>query len=241
MKLYNEKARVYHDLYKDIFDYAHEFNLFNDLFLKNYNVKKILELGCGSGSLTKYFLKHYDCIGLDLSSDMIKIAQEINPDGTFIQGDMRNLPSKLNNQFDAAVCTGRSFTHLTTNRDCIDCCESVNRVLKPGGWFVFDNFYAEAIFTNFKSETTHESKYITRKSKSKTLLEQGFTWQWHAEYLIRNDSGKVIDTFEDDTVLRAFTKDELILFLMLAGYEAIQVQIDRENPISLLSCGRKPM
>ena len=153
MKLYNQKAHVYHKLYKEIFDYAKEFSVFHEILQKReHKVKKVLELGCGSGSVTKYFLEEYECTGLDLSSEMVNIARELYPQGKFMQGDMRNLPDSFNNQLDAVVSTGRSFTHLTTNKDCLDCCESVFRVLKPGGLFIFDNFrssdFGKSLLTN---------------------------------------------------------------------------------------------
>jgi ubiquinone/menaquinone biosynthesis C-methylase UbiE len=240
MKLYNQKAHVYHELYKEIFDYEKEFSMFHDV-LKNHSIKvsKVLELGCGSGSVTKYFMEEYECVGLDLSPDMINIAEEIYPKGNFMQGDMRDLPSTLNDQFDVVVSTGRSFTHLTTNKDCLDCCNSVFRVLKPGGIFVFDNFNAQAIFTNFKPVTIQKSKYIKRKSTNTQLLENGFTWNWYAEYEITDENGELIETFVDYTVLRAFTGDELRLLLTLAGFKDVQIRQDIENPISLLSIGTK--
>lgn len=240
MKLYNQKAHVYHELYKEIFDYEKEFSIFHDV-LKNHSIKvsKVLELGCGSGSVTKYFLENYECIGLDLSADMIDIAKKINPRGNFLIGDMRDLPVSLNKQFDAVVSTGRSFTHLTTNKDGLDCCKSVFRVLKPGGIFIFDNFNASAIFTNFKPNTTQKSKNIIRKSTNTPLLENGFTWNWYAEYEIKDDDGEIIETFVDYTVLRAFTPDELKLLLVLAGFKGIEIKSDNDNPISLLSIGTK--
>lgn len=241
MKLYNEKAEVYHDLYKDLFNYEELFTIFNDL-LKTHSpkVSKILELGCGSGSVTKYFMEHYDCIGLDLSEGMLKIAKETYPEGNFMQGDMRNLPDSLNNQFDAVVSTGRSFTHLTTNNDCMECCKSVFRVLKPGGIFIFDNFSANYIFKNFKPLTVQESNNISRKSNNTPNLEHGFTWNWLAEYEIKDDNGEVLENFSDYTELRGFTKDELELMLTLAGFEKIQFKHNEDTSLNLLSVGCKP-
>lgn len=241
MKLYNEKAEVYHDLYKDLFNYEEFFTVFHDV-LKTHtpNVSKLLELGCGSGSVTKYFMEHYDCNGLDLSEDMLNIAKKTYPEGNFMQGDMRSLPGSLNGKFDAVVSTGRSFTHLTTNNDCLECCKSVFRVLKPGGIFIFDNFSANYIFKNFKPINLHETKNISRKSNNTPNLEHGFTWNWYAEYEIKDDNGEVIENFSDYTELRGFTKDELDLFLTLAGFENIQFKQDEDNPLSLLTIGIKP-
>jgi ubiquinone/menaquinone biosynthesis C-methylase UbiE len=185
-------------------------------------------------------MEKYECMGLDLSKDMIKIAEDTYPNGDFIEGDMRNLPDSMTNQFDAVVSTGRSFTHLTTNNDCLECCKSVYGVLKPGGIFIFDNFSANFIFNNFKPNNFHHANNIYRKSTGTPNLEHGFTWNWYAEYEIKDDEGELIETFSDYMELRAFTQDELELLLTLAGFEKIQFVNSDENPLSLLSIGIKP-
>ncbi|MHA1112453.1 MAG: class I SAM-dependent DNA methyltransferase [Promethearchaeota archaeon] len=241
MKLYNEKAEVYHELYQGLFNYAEEFSIFNSILEKHTPlVTKLLELGCGSGSVTKYFMDKYECVGLDLSKDMVKIAKNTYPNGNFLQGDMRNLPETMDGQFDAVVSTGRSFTHLTTNKDCLECCKSVYRVLKPGGIFIFDNFSANFIFNNFKSKNFHEANNISRKSTGTPNLEHGFTWNWYAEYEVKDDDGELQETFSDYMELRAFTKDELDLLLTLAGFKNLQFINEDDSPLSLLSIGIKP-
>jgi ubiquinone/menaquinone biosynthesis C-methylase UbiE len=242
MKIYHDKAHVYHELYEEIFDYEKEFSLFHNIMQKQDRpIKKILELGCGSGSVTRYLANDYECIGLDFSPDMIKLAKNLVPNAEFVQGDMRYLPLSLNNQFDAVLSTGRSFTHLTTNKDCLECCESVMRVLKPGGLFIFDNFKAEVIFTDFKSNMTHKSKNITRISSNSKSFEHGFTWNWHAEYHINDVNGKELDKFEDNIVLRAFTGNEMELILSIAGFSDIYIKTDEENPVVLISMAKKPI
>ena len=90
-KLYSDLARIYHEMYQSIFDYEKEF-LFYDTLLKEYACNLILEIGCGSGNLCKYFKDaNYSYMGLDLYDEMLQIARELNPSGDFIQGDMRNL------------------------------------------------------------------------------------------------------------------------------------------------------
>jgi ubiquinone/menaquinone biosynthesis C-methylase UbiE len=241
MKLYNERAEIYHEEYKEIFDYEEIYSIFN-AHLKTHSpkVSKLLELGCGSGSVTEYFMKNYETIGIDLSENMIKIAQKNYPSGNFIQVDMRNLPDSFSDIFDAVVSTGRSFTHLTTNNDCLNCCKSVFKVLKPGGIFIFDNFSANYIFSNFKPTTYQETSKVIRKSTNSPNLEHGFTWNWYAEYEIKDNKGEIIEIFSDYMELRAFTKDEIELFLSLSGFEKIDIIIEDENPLSLLSIGIKP-
>ena len=221
-KLYTKLARVYHEMYQGIFDYKKHFRFYNKI-LKDYNCQKILEIGCGSGNLSPYFLKAgFNYKGLDISKEMLAIAKEVEPKGKFIQGDMRYL--KLKEKFDAILITGRSFTYMTTNDDVNKALKSINSCLKQNGILVFDNFDAEIIFGNFKRNIVQTSEYkgkeYKRISTNTPNLKTGWTWNWHTKYKIREN--KKTKEFEDSTVLRAFTKDELKLFLKLNNFEPIK-------------------
>jgi ubiquinone/menaquinone biosynthesis C-methylase UbiE len=47
--------------------------------------------------------------------------------------DWRELPSKINGEFDAIVCTGNSFYHLDNNEDKLKVLKNFYRLLKKGG------------------------------------------------------------------------------------------------------------
>jgi SAM-dependent methyltransferase len=53
----------------------------------------LLDLGCGLGCLTRYFLKlDIEAIGVDISGELIKSAKKIAPTRSFILADGVNLP-----------------------------------------------------------------------------------------------------------------------------------------------------
>ena len=143
---------------------------------------------------------------------------------------MRHL--KLDEEFDAIIVTGRTFTHMTTNHDVMFALDSIDKHLKKEGWLLFDNFSAYEIFTKFKEEMEHTASYnnrkYTRKSYTSFDLEHGWTWRWKASYEIEED-GKS-SGFEDEMILRAFTEDELKLFLRLAGFRVEEMNL-KENAI----------
>ena len=221
-ELYTTLARVYHEMYQHVFDYDKEF-FFYDSILKKNNCKKILEVGCGSGMLARRFLKNgYDYLGLDLSREMLDIARsEINSD-SFVQCDMRNL--SFDQQFDSVLITGRSIAYLTENMDIIITLSGVHNSLKDNGLFVFDLFEANGIFDNFndfEQNIEHNSKKIKRISRLKKNLKTGWTYDWFAKYIIE-DAGDVTE-FDDITTLRAFTKDEIMLYLKLTDFKLKEI------------------
>jgi SAM-dependent methyltransferase len=221
-ELYTTLARVYHEMYQHVFDYDKEF-FFYDSILKKNNCKKILEVGCGSGMLARRFLKNgYDYLGLDLSREMLDIARSEISSDSFVQCDMRNL--SFDQQFDSVLITGRSIAYLTENMDIIITLSGVHNSLKDNGLFVFDLFEANGIFDNFndfEQNIEHNSKQIKRISRLKKNLKTGWTYDWFAKYIIE-DAGDVTE-FDDITTLRAFTKDEIMLFLKLTDFKLKEI------------------
>ncbi len=69
-------SQVYDVLYRNK-NYSNEFNFIDRIIKKlNKNSKTILELGCGTGSYTKFFLKKYDVTAVDISLAMLKLAKK---------------------------------------------------------------------------------------------------------------------------------------------------------------------
>jgi SAM-dependent methyltransferase len=232
-QLYSALANIYHEMYQHIFNYDDEFRFYNSILKKN-NCTSVLEIGCGSGMLARRFLKTgYTYLGLDLFNEMLEIARSEIKSGSFVQCDMRNLP--FSEQFDSALITGRSISYVTENKGILDTLKGVHRSLKNKGLFIFGVFEANGIFNNFtdfEQVIEHGNKRIQRISKLKMNLETGWTYDWHAKYIIEEMG--MVKEYEDVTTLRAFTKEEILLFLKLTGFEAEEI-IDEEKTITLIA------
>jgi len=221
-QLYSTLANIYHQMYQHIFDYDKEFG-FYDAILKQTNCQKILEVGCGSGMLARRFISNgYDYHGVDLFNEMLEIARSEVKSDRFTQCDMRDL--SYDKQFDSVLITGRSLAYVIENKGIIDTFKGVCKSLKDNGLFVFDVFEANGIFDNFNDfEQNFEfnDRKITRASKLKMNLSTGWTYDWHAKYIIEQNGR--ISEYDDITTLRAFTKDEISLFLKLTGFKINEI------------------
>lgn len=78
-----------------------------NLILKNKNIKKILELGCGDGVNLKMIAKKnqfIDLYGIDINKTVIKraisVINKFNFNIKLICGNMKNLEKYKNNEFD---------------------------------------------------------------------------------------------------------------------------------------------
>ena len=222
--LYTKLAGLYHQMYQSIFDDDTEFRNAHRL-LKPYSPKSVLEVGCGAGNLaTRFSAAGYEYTGMDVAKPMLRIAARENPLATFLQGDMRRFTVKR--KFDAIIVRGRSFTYMTRNEDVLSALHCFRKALRPRGVLVFDNFDAESIFTDLarplRDMVRVGDKTISRLSKRTPNLRTGWTWNWDATYVVKE--GRKARTFRDRSVLRAFTPDELALFLRISGFTRIHLQ-----------------
>ena len=221
--IYSSLAGIYHEMYQQIFNYPKEFRFYHSI-LKKRKCRKILEIGCGTGMLAKHFLDTgYDYLGLDLYNEMIDIARRETGSDRFIQGDMRHL--HLKDTFDTVLITGRSIAYITTNSGLLSTFKGINQVLKKKGLIIFDAFDANKIFENFNPESEQVvksgNKKITRKTRLKKNLATGWTWDFHAKYIIEENDQ--VQEYDDFSTLRAFTKEEIRLFLSLTGFHLLEV------------------
>lgn len=105
-------------------------------------VTSVLDLGCGTGSMT--FALHsrgYDMTALDISPEMLSCAREKAEeqgigDVLWLCQDMRSF--ELYGTVSAVVCCLDGINHLTGYRDLDRCLSLVHNYLEPGGLFVFD-------------------------------------------------------------------------------------------------------
>ena len=99
---------------------------------------KILEIGCGSGRILSEIKETDLAIGLDISTNMLKIARSKNC--VVVQANSTLLPFK-NNGFDLVY----SFKVLSHIPDIQKTINEIIRVVKPGGYILLE-FYNDQSF-----------------------------------------------------------------------------------------------
>jgi SAM-dependent methyltransferase len=100
------------------------------------NVRKVLELGCGTGSILKLLQDSYEVSGLDLSSKMLSIARRKVPNAKLWCQDMVDF--QVDERFDAVFCVFDSINHVRRFADWRKIFTRVHQHLSPGGCFIFD-------------------------------------------------------------------------------------------------------
>lgn len=131
-----ELAIVYDD--ENGWDASADF--YRDLALRN-GAKTLLDLGCGTGTVTRGILTATDGsgVGVDPAKAMLDVARRKTRDEQveWIQGDARTI--RLGRQFDLIVMTGHAFQSFLTEADQSAVFRTVAAHLAPDGRFAFDS------------------------------------------------------------------------------------------------------
>ncbi len=107
IKTYNEIASDYVQA-TSLLQPREEFKIFSQMVITG---KIILDAGCGGGRDCKAFVEQgFQVIGIDLSTQMLKIAKNTAPECQFQQADLRKIPLE-DNSIDAIWCCA-SLLHL---------------------------------------------------------------------------------------------------------------------------------
>ena len=102
----------------------------------NPAAKSLLELGCGTGSIMAGFADKFELHGIDLSANMLQIAQHKLPQASLHQGTIAGF--ELHEQFDVIICVFDTVNHLTDFSDWQKLLASAKKHLCSNGLFIFD-------------------------------------------------------------------------------------------------------
>lgn len=125
---YNRNSKFY----ADRTNWPYDLMQLND-FLKLLSPgAKILDAGCGAGRFCKLIEdKGFKAIGIDLSSELIKLAKESYPEIEFIEADMRSLP--FTGQTMDGIWAHASLVHIETRKDVLVILKEFYRILVTKG------------------------------------------------------------------------------------------------------------
>src|SRR5947208_12080716 len=93
------------------------------------DAKKLLELGCGTGSMLKHLQDAYEVSGLDISSKMLSIARKKAPRAKLFRQNMVDF--RIDGRFDVIFCVFDSINHVRRFSDWKKVFAAVRRHLSP--------------------------------------------------------------------------------------------------------------
>lgn len=207
---YKDLANIY-DLIHQNRDYKRELNFLKKLFDK-HDVKKVLDIGCGTGTHMKLLEKEgYRCTGIDINQEMLEIAEE-KVEGDLIQADMKDFD--LGTNYDAVISMYASFNHLTKLKEVKKALSRFKKHLNKPGIILLD---------------LHNSKGEGEKSEDFGRIKRKMKWEYDPKNQI--EKTKVIfnvdgEKIEDSHTMRIYSVEEISKILKGKGFSEVKVYGD---------------
>lgn len=224
-------------------DYAYYYNLFYQdkdyqgesetviRLLENAGITEhtILNMGCGTG-------KHDFCMeqlgyqmnGIDLSSEMIAIANRIgtetNSECAFEVADIREYRNRK--KYGAVIALFHVMSYQNGNQDVIKSMQTAGAHLEKGGIFLFDAWYGPGVLTdrpcNRMKKIEDKSKCFIRFATPQMYPNDNIV-NVHYEVLVTDKATLQTQSIEENHYMRYFFKPEIELMLDKTGFELVQM------------------
>lgn len=173
----------------------------------------LLDVACGTGRHCEYLNDHFAVEGLDISEELLKIAQVRNPLIPFHLGDM--IDFNLGRRFDVVTCLFSSIGYVKTLPNLARTIGCMVRHLVPGGllliepWFTPNAWSAGTVHAGLIDEPE------LKIARVNTSFVAGLISFFDLHYLIATPEGTehIVEHHE----LGLFTTDEINGILKNAG------------------------
>lgn len=222
MDAYADFASVY-DTFMDHTPYKEWCQYLVNL-LKQYGIcnELVLDMGCGTGTLTRMLEEAgYNMIGIDNSEEMLSIAIQNKDDNSnilYLLQDMREF--ELYGTVKAVISVCDSINYLLEDKEVIQTFKLVNNYLDPGGIFIFD------FNTVYKYETVIGDTTIAENRDTSSFIWENY---YHDTKHINEYDLTIfvqVDTlyrkFTETHYQRGYTLDEMKTFIERAGLTFLQ-------------------
>ena len=176
-----------------------------------------LDVACGTGRHLEYLGQRHPIVGVDASSEMLRIARRRLPGTRLVLGDMRTF--RLGRRFDVVSCLFSAIGHLRTEGDVRKAFANIARHLNPGGVAIVEPWLEPSAFRpGHVSLRTHQSPEVT-VARCSSSARRGNRSVVHYHYLI-GERGRGIQHFEETDVGLMLTRARLVQLMRSAGLES---------------------
>ncbi len=225
MQPYSGFAAVY-DLFMDNVPYD-EWADYVQHLLNKFDIEQglVLELGCGTGSMTRRLAdKGFDMLGIDNSEEMLQIAREkggtASKDILYLCQDMREF--ELYGTVSAIISVCDSINYILSEEELLQVFRLVNNYLDRGGIFIFDldteYAYRELLGDRTIAENREEGSFIWEN----TYYEEELINEVDLTLFIPRKDG-LYQKYEETHYRKAYPIDTIKRLLEEAGMEWVAV------------------
>ncbi len=181
----------------------------------------LLDIGCGGGKNVLNLKRKFNVTGVDLSPTMLAQAGALNPESTFVHGDMRTF--RLGRTFDA-VLMDDAISHMTCLTDFVAAFRTASAHLNPGGVLVATPDVTTETFRQNKTTATPATRAGMRAELDVVFVENVYDpdpadeqYETTILYLIRDHGHLRVET--DRWKMGLFSLDTWRRVLRETGFE----------------------
>lgn len=225
VEAYTSFAEVY-DTFMDNVPYE-EWADYLENILKEYNICDglVLDLGCGTGSMTESFARRgFDMIGVDNAQEMLEIAMQKRPksgqDILYLLQDMQEF--ELYGTVRAVISVCDSVNYITEKEELLKVFRLVNNYLDPKGIFIFD------FNTEFKYKNVLGNRTIAEDREDCSFIWDNYYYEDEKinEYELtlfiqENSEEKLYRKYQETHYQRAYTLEEIQTLIESSGLEFV--------------------
>ena len=225
--IYSKLAHVYDRLMSNV-DYETWADYIDEIIdIHHPQATRLLEMACGTGSIAISLdeLGYYDILATDLSPDMIAKAK-LKADESICEVSFRTMnfmDIDLKETFDVVFMVFDSINYLHTEEDILKLHAEVRKVLRPGGYFIFD--FTTPRNSRKAIRQLHREEGISRDKKYRYFRTSSFDGNSniHTNKFEIEKSGEVNGSTTENFVeihrQKIYTFDQMMRILLKTGYQ----------------------
>ena len=191
--------------------------------------QKLLELACGTGALAVTLKKlGYDVTGLDLSPNMLSLANEraisAGVQLPLIEGDMLDLSEA--GEFEVVTCFSDSICYMPDEKAVSTVFKEVSNILTPTGTFLFDvhsTYQVDEVFPGYMyNDQSEEISFLWQSylGENKHSIEHDLT------FFVYSEDTDSYERFDETHKERTYPLETYYDMLEKAGFGSVNVFTD---------------
>jgi SAM-dependent methyltransferase len=249
MRAFGRYSDFYDALYHDK-NYEEEVSYILELTKRHgMSMGTALDVGCGTGGhMIALARRGIDVTGFDLSEEMVRQAVAKIEADPKIAGSHPIHEKKISvadirsygdgNKYDCVLSMFAVMGYLTSSSDLVAAFSNIRNHLKPQGLFIFDVWFASAVFSQKPEERRKEISLSNRRIVRLAHPEMDIARQVvRVNYKVLEFEGEVLCSEVDEIhEMRFFSIPELDLLLGQAGFIILHVypfmDLDRDPTVN---------